>query len=189
MHEDSAVDISDEITRLHEEKPAAYEGHLQQADGVADRAGRAPSAAAVHARLHQRHVHRLPRAARRSHVRRRSGDHRRPRPLQRRALHGDRPPEGPRHEGEDPPQLRHAAARGLPQGAAPHEARGEVRPAAVHVRRHARRLSRHRRRGARPVGGDRPQPLRDGGAARAGASSPSSAKAARAARWRSRSAT
>ena len=58
------------------------------------------------------------------------------------AVHGDRPPEGPRHQGKDPPQLRHAAARGLPQGAAADEARREVRPAAVHVRRHAGRVSR-----------------------------------------------
>ena len=32
---------------------------------------------------------------------------------------GDRPPEGPRHQGEAAAQLRHAAPRGLPQGAAP----------------------------------------------------------------------
>ena len=68
VHDDSAVDISDEIARLHEEEPAAHEGDLRQAHRVADRAGRAPSAAAVHARLHQRHVHRLPRAARRPHA-------------------------------------------------------------------------------------------------------------------------
>ncbi len=74
---------------------------------------------------------------------------------------------GPRHQGEDPPQLRHAAPGGLPQGAAPHEARREILAAAVHVHRHARRLPGHRRRGARPVRGHRPQPLRDGRAARA----------------------
>ncbi len=56
-------------------------------------------------------------------------------------------------------------ARGLPQGAAPDEAGREIRPAGVHLRRHAGRLSRHRRRGTRPVGGDRPQPVRDGRAA------------------------
>ena len=65
VHEDSAVDISDEIARLHEEEPAADQGHLRQALVVADRAGRAPPAAAVHARLRRRHVQRLPRAARR----------------------------------------------------------------------------------------------------------------------------
>jgi hypothetical protein len=44
-------------------------------------------------------------------------------------------------------------------------------------------LSRHRRRGARPVRGHRPQHLRDGAARRCPSSPPSSAKAARAARW------
>ena len=39
--------------------------------------------------------------------------------------------------------------------------------AALHVRRHARRVPGHRRRGARSVRGDRPQPVRDGGAAHA----------------------
>jgi acetyl-CoA carboxylase carboxyl transferase subunit alpha len=57
-----------------------------------------------------------------------------------------------------------SAARGLPQGAAPDEAGREVRPAGVHLRRHARRLPRHRCRGARPVRGHRPQHLRDGAA-------------------------
>ena len=51
------------------------------------------------------------------------------------------------------------------------------------------RLSRHRRRGARPVRGDRPQHLRDGAARRCRSSPPSSARAAPAARWRSASAT
>ena len=150
-----------------EEEPAAHEGDLRQAHGVADRDGRAPSAASVHARLRQRPVQRFPRAARRPQLRRRPRHRRRARALQRQAVHGARPPEGPRHQGEDPPQLRHAAPGGLPQGAAAHEARREVRAAAVHVRRHARRLSGHRRRGARPVGGDRPQPLRNGRTARA----------------------
>ena len=38
-------------------------------------------------------------------------------PLQRAALHGAGPPEGPRHERAWPAQLRHDQARGLPQGA------------------------------------------------------------------------
>ena len=97
-----------------------------------------------------------------------AGDRGRARALQRPDRDGDRPPEGPRHQRQDLPQLRHAAPRGLPQGAAPDEARREVRRAAAHVHRHARRVSRHRRRGARPVGSDRQEPLCDGGAARAG---------------------
>jgi len=42
--------------------------------------------------------------------------------------------------GEDPAQLRHAQARGLPQGAAPDEAGREILAAGVHLRRYARRL-------------------------------------------------
>ena len=41
----------------------------------------------------------------------------------------DRPPEGPRHQAEDLPQLRHAQARGLSQGAARDAAGREVRAA------------------------------------------------------------
>ena len=41
---------------------------------------------------------------------------------------GDRAPEGARHEGEPAAQLRDAAPRGVPQGAAADEAGGEVRP-------------------------------------------------------------
>ena len=75
----------------------------------------------------------------------------------RRVGDGDRTPEGPRHEGESQAQLRHAPPRGLPEGAPAHEARRQVRRAGHHPDRHARRLSRARRRGARPVGGARPQ--------------------------------
>jgi acetyl-CoA carboxylase carboxyl transferase subunit alpha len=53
-----------------------------------------------------------------------------------------RPPEGTRHQGTRAPQLRHAQARGLPQGAAPHAPRREVSAAAHHVHRYPRRLSR-----------------------------------------------
>ena len=75
----------------------------------------------------------------------------------------DRPPEGPRHAREHRAQLRHAAPRGLSQGAPADAARGEVRQAHHHLHRHARRLSRARRRGARPGRGDRAQPAGDGG--------------------------
>ena len=43
--------------------------------------------------------------------------------LRRHLGHGDRPPEGPRHQGEHQAQLRHAPPRGLPEGAPPDEAR------------------------------------------------------------------
>ena len=51
---------------------------------------------------------------------------------------GDRPPEGPRHQGEHQAQLRHAAPRGLPQGAPADEARRALRRAGHHAHRHAR---------------------------------------------------
>ena len=47
-------------------------------------------------------------------------------------------------------------------GRAPDASRREVRSADLHVRRHAGRVPGHRRGRARPVGGDRSQPLRDG---------------------------
>ncbi len=124
--------------------------------------GRAPSAAAVHARLRQARLHRLRGAARRSRLRRRSLRGRRPGALQRPGRDGDRPPEGARHQGEDPAQLRHAAAGGLPQGDAAHAPGGEVRHSGADLRRHAGRVSGHRRGGARAGGGHRPQPLRHG---------------------------
>ena len=155
-----------------EEEPVADQGHLRQAHAVAGGAGGAPSAAAVHARLRRGDLHRLRRTARRPRLRRRPVDRRRAGALQRPAGDGDRPPEGARHQGARLPQLRHAAAGGLPQGAAADEAGREVRPAGVHLRRHAGRLSRHRRRGARPVRGDRPQPVRDGRAAACRSSPP-----------------
>ncbi len=162
VHEDSAVDISDEINRLQKKSQQLTKEIYGKLTAWQ---------IAMVARHPQRpytldYVNGLFSDFRELHgdreLRRRRGDRRRPRALQRQAVHGDRPPEGPRHQGEDPPQLRHAAPRGLPQGAAPDEARREVRAAAVHVRRHAGRVSGHRRRGARAVGGDRPQPLRDG---------------------------
>ena len=95
-----------------------------------------------------------------------------------------RPPEGARHQGARAAQLRHVAARGLPQGAAPDEAGREVRPAGVHLRRHAGRLPRHRRRGARPVARRSAATSSRWRSSRCRSSSPSSARAARAARWR-----
>ena len=57
---------------------------------------------------------------------RRCGDRRRLGAARRRDGDGDRPSARPRHQGESQAQLRHAAPRGLPQGAAPDEARREV---------------------------------------------------------------
>jgi acetyl-CoA carboxylase carboxyl transferase subunit alpha len=52
VQDDSAVDISEEIGRL-ERKAAADQGYLRQTDALADFAGGAPSAAPLHAGLHQ----------------------------------------------------------------------------------------------------------------------------------------
>ena len=68
---------------------------------------------------------------------------------------GRRPPEGPHDAGDGRAELRHAQPGGLPQGAAADALRGEVRHADRHARRHAGRVSRPRRRGARPVDRDR----------------------------------
>ena len=69
VHEDSAVDISDEITRLSKKSQQLTKEIYSKLSVVADRAGGAAPAAAVHARLHRRHVHRLSRAARRPQLR------------------------------------------------------------------------------------------------------------------------
>ena len=69
---------------------------------------------------------------------------------------GDRPREGPRHQDPDRAQFRHGAARGLSQGDPADGSGRPLRPAGHHAGRHARRLSRQGRRGARPVRGDRP---------------------------------
>ena len=83
------------------------------------------------------------------------------------------------------PQFRHGAAGGLSQGAAADGAGRPLPPAGADAGRHARRLSRHRRRGARPGRGDRAlhRDLPRRSACRW--SPPSSARAARAAPSRS----
>ena len=101
-------------------------------------------------------------------LRRRQGDRGRHRHLRRRAGGGDRPPEGAGHPREHRPQLRHAASRGLPQGAPPDAAGRQVRQADHHAHRHAGRLPGPGRRGARAGRGHRAEPARDGGAAHAG---------------------
>ena len=103
-------------------------------------------------------LRRIPGARRRPRLRRRRRDRRRPRPHRRPQRDDHRPPEGPRHQGQGAAQLRHAAPGGLPQGAAADEDGRAFRLAAADLHRHARRLSRHRRRGTRPVRGDRAQP-------------------------------
>src|SRR6185295_894055 len=80
---------------------------------------------------------------------------RRLRPLPRREHLRARAREGLDHRGAAQAQFRHGAAGGLPQGGA---ADGDGRPLRHPdplAGRHRRRLSGHRRRGARPGGGDR----------------------------------
>ena len=81
----------------------------------------------------------LHRAARRSPLRRRQGHRRRASAFFHGAAgRGRRPPEGPRHEAEDLPELRLREARGLSQGAA-RDAAGREVPPAGHRRSSTRR--------------------------------------------------
>ena len=122
-------DKEQEARRLREElEPSAARG-LREAHALAEDAGRPPPQPALHPRLRPGPVHRLDRDPRRPALRRRSRARVRLRALQGPARGRGRPPEGPRHEAEDLPQLRHAQARGLPQGAAGDAARREVRAA------------------------------------------------------------
>jgi DNA polymerase-3 subunit alpha len=102
------------------------------------RAGGPPPAAPLHARLPAARVHRLGGAARRPRLPRRRRHRRRLRAARRRERGGHRPPARPRHQGEPRAQLRHAQPRGLPQGAAAHEARREVLGPGGHAHRHPR---------------------------------------------------
>jgi len=78
----------------------------------------------------------------------------------------NRPPEG-RDTKEKICAISACPSPGLPQGAAPDEARREVLAAGVHLRRHARAYPGSTR-GARAVGSHRPQSVRDGAAAHPG---------------------
>ena len=73
-----------------------------------------------------------------------------------------RPAEREEHHREDQPQLRDGAPGRVPEGAPADEARREIPYPRRHLHRHARRLPGARRRGTRPVRGDRPEPARDG---------------------------
>ena len=66
-----------------------------------------------------------------------------------------RPPEGRRDRREHPPQLRHAAPRGLSQGDPAVPAGRAAAAAGGHLRRHARRVAGSGIRGAWRGGGDR----------------------------------
>mgnify|MGYP003694203969 CR=1 FL=1 len=119
VHEDSAVDISDEITRLQKKSNQLTKEIYGKLTRVADRAwsrairsGRTRSTTSTACSAISASCMAIARYARRSR------DRRRPRALQRQAVHGARPPEGPRHQGKIYRNFRHAAAGGLPQGVA-----------------------------------------------------------------------
>src|SRR5687768_863995 len=135
---------------------------LREPDPLAEDPGRPPPGPPLHARLHRRPPDGLRRAPRRPEVRRRPRDRGGTRALPQPPGRGRRASEGARHEGESPAKFRHAAPGGLPKGPAGDAPRGQVRPADPLVRRYGGRLPRDRRGGARPGGGDRGQPPRDG---------------------------
>ena len=128
VQDDSAVDISEEIERLQKKSQRAHQGDLRASSrpgrsrrSRAIRSGptRSTTSARMFTDFEELHGDRAfaddPSIV--GGLARFNGQ----------PVHGDRPPEGPRHQGKDPAQLRHAAPGGLPQGAAPDEARGEVR--------------------------------------------------------------
>ncbi len=151
---------------------------------VAEGAAVAPPCPPVHAGLHRTAVRRLRRAARRPPLRRRPRHRRRVRAVRRQADADPGSPEGAQHEGEGPAQLRPAQAGGLPQGAAPDGAGG--------ARRAAHRLPRSTPRAPTPASTPRsagrprrsPRTWRSWPACRSRSSARSSARGARAARWR-----
>ena len=100
-------------------------------------------------------IHGVHAARRRPQVRRGRGDRRRLRPLPRREHLRHRPREGLDHRKPAQAQFRHGAAGGLSQGRAADGDGRPLRPAGAGAGRHRGRLSRHRRRGARPGRGDR----------------------------------
>ena len=151
----SGSDIGEEILRVEDKRLAGAGRPLRQPDAVAEDAGGAASAAPAPGRLRQGADHRIHAAGRRPQVRRGRGAGRRLRPFPRREHLRDRPGKGRHHRRSPEAQFRHGAAGRLSQGRA---ADGDGRPLR-HSRavagRFRRRLSRHRRRGARPGGGDR----------------------------------
>ena len=138
VQEDSALDISEEIGRLQKKSNTlTKEIYAKLTPWQISQVARHPQRP-YYARLHPERLHRFPGAARRPRLRRRSLDRRRAGPLRRSDRDGDRPSEGPRHQGEAVPQLRHAAPGGLSQGAAAAAPGREVRHSGDDLRRHAR---------------------------------------------------
>ena len=181
--------IDEEIARARSESRQDARRALRRADPVAENAGRARPGPAPFQRLRQGPDRGFHAARRRPQVRRGRGDRRRPRAFPRPADLPDRPRERRRH-GEPPQaQFRHGATRRLPQGGAADGARRPLRTAGRHRwstppapgrASTPRSAARPRRSRARPTS-----------ACRWGRRTSRwwSAKAARAARWRSPPAT
>ena len=131
------VDVAKEIRVDREEDREDAARDLLQPDTLAEGAPRPPSQAALRARLRGADLPGVPGAARRPPVQRRPRARGRDRLPRRPGGHDRRAAEGARSQGEDRPQLRDAAARGVPKGAADHEDGGEVRPARPFIHRHA----------------------------------------------------
>ena len=134
---------------------AGAERPLRQSDAVAENPGGAASAASASERFHRRADHRIHAARRRPQVRRGRGADGRLRPLPRREHLRDRPGEGRHHRIPHQAQFRHGAAGRLSQGGAADGDGRPVRHSRAVDRRFRRRLSRHRRGGARTGRGDR----------------------------------
>src|SRR5437762_2732486 len=148
--------------------PPRAAGAARAPDAAGARAALAPPRPPRGARLPGRPLPGPGRAARRPPLRRGRGDRGRARALSRPRRGGGRAAAGPHHRRARPAQLRHAAPRGLPHGGPPLRAGGALRAPGDHPRRHAGRVPRHRRRGARAGGGDRGQPAHAGRTPRAG---------------------
>ena len=186
---ESGLNIADEVGRLEAQADRLLQANLRPADAVAEGAGGAPSRAAALPRLHRRPDRRLHAARRRPRVRRGCGGDRRHRPVSRAQRRRARHREGRRYRGRIKHNFGMARPGGLSQGAPADAPRRAVRASGADLCRHRRRLSRDRRRGARPE--PRRSPARSRPASTSGCrwSRRSSARAARAAPSRSPPAT
>ena len=153
--EAKSPELHDEIRALRRELADTIAPHLQPARSLGNRPGRPPSRSADVHRLPRPGVRRVRRAPRRQVLRRRPrAPHRlrQARPLQG---PGRRPPQRQNPQRTQRVLLRLRPSRRLPQGDGQDEAGRQVRAADHLPDRHARRLSRHRRRRARPGPGHR----------------------------------
>ena len=149
------TDLAEEIDDLALADRAAARRHVPPPLAVGPGPDIAPSRPPQDPALRRGALHRRHRVARRPALRRRRGDPCRARDHRRTPRRGARTPQGHRHQGEHPAQLRQPSPRGVPQGDARFRPRREVRPAGRELPRHRRRVAGHRGRGARAGVGDR----------------------------------